>query len=219
MNELKSTPELLHLVEELYTENYRQCLGHVFDRFWQEFLESIIPDKANVNAHHRHIFSQINKLYLAVQKWYSNPFIDLMFTSTEVADTSPKREYIDQLHNILYASFIAEMPLAFSNFLLNTFSFSFDVFDKINQRSKDSNRDSHLKNVTNFTCSDCDYNSEKYSSPLCYCDTIQTGFIRFRNILRNLGIFQRLCGDVIRSVIFTCIEKHIHHLCAGNYYK
>lgn len=224
VNDLRHDPDMYCLIQELYIENYRDYLGKVFDEFWLRFMQKAKPEKKNVSAHHRVVFFLVEYLETMVLKWLSNPFIDLLFVSKLEHDANAKERkqaFVEKLQGILYTSFIADMPLTFSNFLLNTFSFSFKVFDFLNHNFK-----SHISAGKNLSMKkrlldcleslECGFNGdESDSNSECYCVTVCKGFYIFRNTLRELGIFDRLCEDIIRSVIFTSIEKHIYHLCEG----
>lgn len=221
MTDIKADEELFNLMQELYVENFRTFLCTIFEssprQVWCEFKSDEMTKK-NSNSHHVHIFKLVQSLHeLHVGKWLNNPFIDLMFASNdqnEVGLEPEKRQYVAHLQDILYSAFIAEMPLAFNNFLLNTFTFCFKVFDHINQNYKGNMDDEKIPNEDEL-CADCGWNSQDAPSESCWCISLRTGFIAFRNTLKGLGMFDRLCEDIIRSVIFTCIEKYIHCLCEG----
>lgn len=220
MTDIKADEELFTLVQELYVEHFRAFLGTIFEsprQIWCEFRSDKMA-KNSPNSQHIHIFKLVQSLHeLHVGKWLNNPFIDLMFASNEQSDAhlqTEKRQYIARLQDILYSAFIAEMPNAFNNFLLNTFTFCFKVFDHINQNYKENMDDEKILNEEEL-CADCGWNCNDFPSGCCWCISLRTGFIAFRNTLKGLGMFDRLCEDIIRSVIFTCIEKYIDRLCKG----
>lgn len=221
MTDIKADEELFNLMQELYVEHFGAFLCTIFEssptQIWCQF-KSDKKIKKNPNSQHVHIFKLVQSLHeLHVGKWLNNPFIDLMFASTDQNDVhlqTEKRQYIAHLQDILYSAFIAEMPLAFNNFLLNTFTFCFKVFDHINQTYKGNMDDEKIPNEEEL-CADCGWNCKDAPNESCWCISLRTGFIAFRNTLKGLGMFDRLCEDIIRSVIFTCIEKYIHHLCEG----
>lgn len=129
-------------------------------------------------------------------------------TNCDQSCEAAKDEFVKKLHDIFYTSFTADMPLIFTNFLLNTFAFCFKVFDS-NQVNKFKIEEK--VQIDTSKCIVCEYKKES----VCYCDNLATSFETFLNILRRLGIFNSLCADIIRSVIYTSIEKHIYDLCKG----
>lgn len=215
MVDIKADEELFTLMQELYIENFCAYLSTVFEsspsKIWGEFRNCEMTSK-NPNSQHLHLFKLVQTLYeLHIGKWLNNPFIDLMFAG----DNSAQRQYMARLQDVLYSAFIAEMPLKFNNFLLNTFTFCFKVFDHINQSYKENTEYENSANESKL-CVDCGWNNELDPRENCWCISLRAGFIAFRNTLQGLGMFDRLCEDIIRSVIFTSIEKYIYHLCEGN---
>lgn len=185
------------IFQEYYVDQYTRYLNLVFDNFWSKY-EEIFDKKIANSCHHRCVFLLADNLNVLVSDWTKNELIDQLFS--EKLDNS-KVHFVKNLHDILYTIFSADMPLIFNSFLLETFSFSFKLFDSL------------INNEKKLLIQEQSLNQEDLS--LC-CENDAKSFQTFLNILRGLGIFNVLCDDIIRSVVYTSIEKHIYTLCKGN---
>lgn len=204
--------EFIQFLEDLYLNHFRKYLNDIFRNFWPQFCFDVEDDKKNSNGHHRHVFSIIEKLNSKFCKWFENSFLDVLYSpdrnmNMSIVISHRHALFIEKLKQILYSTMIAEMPLTFNNFVLNTFSFSFKVFEFLNSKNRKDVNDS-----IEVSCLGCEYPNDSNEND-CYCISMRIGFIHFRNSLRNLGLFDRLCMDIIRSVVFTSIEKYIFDLC------
>lgn len=191
-----------------YVDNYKDYLKNFFKTFWLAFLEEAKSVGVEPATHHVLIFKTIHILEERVQNWLANPLLNRLFTTK-----TEKKNFTNSLHKILYTSFSANVPLKFSYYLFNTFEFCFQIINDLYNKSLANSSLTIMLNSNIHLDSCTDFNSD---GALCYCQSMQTGFFKFRNSLLKLGIFDQLCQDTIRRVIYNSIEKFIHKLSSGN---
>lgn len=210
IKELREDSEMDKLVKDFFREQWCNFLNKFLSDYWETFLETIKNQLDLTRAHQKYIFRFAKTIDGLISKWSYNIFTNNLFDDSADGAVAMKK-FVEGLEKDLYTALIADMPVEFSYCLLNTFIFSFEVFNNLYvTRHEQTFGQLLLERHELCKSSQADLDS-------CFCQIMKKGFFDFRNSLRRAGLFDLLCADVIKSVLYTCIEKYIVKLCEGRF--
>ena len=189
------------LIEWYYDLYFTHINEELVPQFWAAFKSKTLSSEWKV------VFSTTNRLYLSTNKWLNNEVLKFLFESNNTSEQFI--EFQTKMKSVLRSILLAEIPICFNQFLLNTYSLAFSI----NQFQKNKNsfaNDSIEMIEIDRKCKGCLQTNQ------CLCLSIIEDFSRFNQQLSELSLIEVLSGDAITSVMHSCIEKHIYQSCKGS---
>jgi hypothetical protein len=194
----------LEILREYFYEIYRNFVNEeLVPQFWSSFGSKQSNDSI---CFHSLLFNAFNQVYLSSIQWINNEIIELSFDG--INGFEEFRKFQNKMKDLLRSILLAEIPISFNQYLLRTYSLAFSV-NQFNKKKNNSSHDSIDMTEMNDKCKGCQQTNQ------CFCRSIGSDFLRFNRQLSELGLIEVLSGDVITSVMHSCIEKHIYQSCKG----
>ena len=195
---LKENSFLDYMYEWYYEMFKNEMSFKIVEKFWSDLSGSASNSKYKV------LFDAFTQLHHCILKWINNPIFKLMFE-----DETLFIKYQNKMKNFLRAVVNASSPLTFYQFVLETYSTAFKIYQMQIKKSSSNQNDESFQSQKS--------NENDYEIPDYEIDEINSSFITFNTQLKQLNLHDVLAGDAVTSVVHSFIEKHIKDKCQGNF--
>ncbi|KAK2162162.1 hypothetical protein LSH36_102g00040 [Paralvinella palmiformis] len=220
--EILCANEMHQIIEPWFFEIVQQQLcSQVAPQFWSKF-ETPIPISDVVD----HIQSVFDDMYLKLSTYWTsvkqlesiqNYLSAVSNRNRHMQDTKDLHVKLILLFKAILFPVFPKNTRNFQNALQHFFSKAFKAFDVLSRKSAEldssNETDGDSFNMTDsLTCVGCEEEIEN-----CHCKHIMATFHQLNHQLRDLGLLERLGGEVVSTLIHDRIRQHVELTCKGNF--